>query len=317
MMRSRRGRRIRDLPRHRTERLSPQHDVGRVVRGGMLDHFETERRQIDSREHRFAAAENDGGDREVQLVDQPALEILPHGGNTAADLDVFAAGGRLGLFQRDLDPFGDEMKNRAALHRDGIARMMGEDEGRHVIRRIGAPPAFPFVIGPVAANRPEHVAPQNERAETRHRPCRVAFVDAIGAAVFADHGAKGLRAEKPFEQFRAALAQRIAQALVGPGAEPVDREREPRDDHLGHCPCPFTPALSSRALARRAARGSTLEDERLDDDRYGLDGLQHLAEVDEVEIADLDAVHHDHVVRHLELARQHVADEAGDIGRKD
>jgi hypothetical protein len=41
------------------------------------------------------------------------------------------------------------------------ARMVCEDKDRHVIRWLVSPPAFPGIVLPWAADRPEHVAAQN------------------------------------------------------------------------------------------------------------------------------------------------------------
>ena len=55
------------------------------------------------------------------------------------------------------------MENRAAFHRDRCALVAGQHEDGGVIRRVVAPPPFPAVVGPGAADRPEHVAAQDPR----------------------------------------------------------------------------------------------------------------------------------------------------------
>ena len=66
--------------------LSAQHEMGRVPSRSMFGHAEAKPRQIDSVEYRFAASEDHRGDRKVQLINQPGLQILPHRENAAADL---------------------------------------------------------------------------------------------------------------------------------------------------------------------------------------------------------------------------------------
>src|SRR3977135_3109202 len=101
-----------------------------------------------------------------------------------------------------------------------------QEESGCVIGRIIAPPAFPIFIRPVATDGPEHIAAQDESAETIHRALGKVFVGAIAATLLAEHGAEGLGAEEPLMQFGAALAQRIVQALFRTRAIAVERHCE-------------------------------------------------------------------------------------------
>ena len=74
--------------------------MGHVPSRSMFGHAEAKPRQIDSVEYRFAASEDHRGDRKVQLINQPGLQILPHRENAAADLDVEVSGSRLRLSER-------------------------------------------------------------------------------------------------------------------------------------------------------------------------------------------------------------------------
>ena len=58
----------------------------------------------------LARTEEDGGDGEVEFIDQACLQVLPDGGRTAADAYVLAVGGFTSAFQRDVDALGDEME---------------------------------------------------------------------------------------------------------------------------------------------------------------------------------------------------------------
>src|SRR5258707_13061965 len=109
----------------------------------------------------FAAAEQNGRDRKVHLVDEARLQILPDRRDTAADPQVAAVRRFVRTLERRVDALGDEVKRGAALHRDGGARMVRQHEDRAVIWWIVAPPALPALVRPRATHRPEHVAATN------------------------------------------------------------------------------------------------------------------------------------------------------------
>jgi len=106
----------------------------------------------DAVEEPLARAEDHRRDVQPQLVDQPRGQVLVHRRGPAGDRDVRLArrGARLG--QRGVDPVGDEHEGRPALHRQRLARMVGQDEHRRVVGRVVAPPALPRLI-PAAAAR--------------------------------------------------------------------------------------------------------------------------------------------------------------------
>src|ERR1700738_1948116 len=102
----------------------------------------------------FAAAEQNGRDRKVHLVDEAPLQILPDRRDTAADPHVAASLRRARTLERSLDALGDEVERGAALHRDGGARMVCQHEDRTVIRRGGGPPPPPPLLPPPRARAP-------------------------------------------------------------------------------------------------------------------------------------------------------------------
>ena len=59
-------------------------------------------------------------------------------------------------------------------------------------------------------------------------------VDTRRAALFADHAPAGAGLEHPVVQTPAAHAERVVEALVGPGDEAVDRHRNVVHSQLGH-----------------------------------------------------------------------------------
>src|SRR5690348_3517168 len=112
--------------------------------------------------------------------------------------------------------------------------MMREDEGGDVVGRLVAPPTFPLVIGPWPADRPEHVAPEDPRADVLESRFCDLVVHARVAAGLPVHFTPDARVEEPLHQLRAADAKRMVEALVRAGAVPVDRHPEASDDESRH-----------------------------------------------------------------------------------
>jgi len=65
--------------------------MGRTLAGDMLDRFVTQRRQIHTCEQRLSTTHQDRPDRQVQLVDQTRLQVLPDRRHAAAQSDVTAS----------------------------------------------------------------------------------------------------------------------------------------------------------------------------------------------------------------------------------
>src|SRR6185369_16644158 len=153
----------------------------------------------------------------------------------AAETDVAGAGGFAGARESRLDPVGDEMEDGATLHLEGRPRVMREDEDRHVIRRVLAPPTSPGIVRPRAANGAEHVA--------AHDPCAQILEPASSELVVAPGGAGLRRAlhllerprrDEPVVQRFAAAPKRLLATLVRTGAITVERDAEPVHAHLRH-----------------------------------------------------------------------------------
>src|SRR5688572_33488924 len=127
------------------------------------------------------------------------------------------------------------MEDGAALHLQRRARMVGQDEDRHMVRWIGSPPALPLVVRPGSAHRPEHVAAQDPGAEILERACREIVVDAGRPTVSPqDVPLEGTGWKEPLVQLFAAAAQRLVLPLVGAGAEAVGRYGKGVHAKLGH-----------------------------------------------------------------------------------
>src|SRR5947207_4880935 len=84
--------------------------------------------RVDVVQEVLAGAEQDGPDREMQLVDQPGAKELADRGHAAAEPDVAVARGCFRLLERGPNSPGDEVEGGAALHRDRRAGMMREHE---------------------------------------------------------------------------------------------------------------------------------------------------------------------------------------------
>src|SRR5882724_201790 len=211
-----------------------EHDMRRLLRLHVLRAFVAELPHVDAREEMFPRSEQNRRKRQMQLVDQPRAQILPDRRHAAADPNVLAFGGRGRALEGGLDPVGDEMEGGAALHLDRRPRMVGEHEDGNVIGRRVAPPPLPALVGPGPAHRPEHVAAQDPGPDIGEAADREILVDAGRPAVLAGHLVKHAGREEPPEQPGAAHAERIVEALIGSGAEPVEGEAEGLHAELGH-----------------------------------------------------------------------------------
>src|SRR4051794_23183611 len=127
------------------------------------------------------------------------------------------------------------MEDGAALHLQRRARMVGQNEDRHMVRWIDAPPALPLIVRPGSAHRPEHVAAHDPGAEILERAYREVVVDAGRPALSAqDVPLERAGWNEPLVQVFAAAAERLVTALIGAGAETVRRHGKRVHAKLGH-----------------------------------------------------------------------------------
>jgi hypothetical protein len=127
------------------------------------------------------------------------------------------------------------VKDSAALHIDGRARMMRQDEHRHVVRRIVSPPAFPGMVGPPASHRAEHVSPHDPCTQVFHGPSGKLIVDVARSAFVADHFLKRPRFEQPCGQLMAANTKRMLKVLIWTRPESIERYRQRGSPYFSHC----------------------------------------------------------------------------------
>src|SRR6202011_4439008 len=109
-------------------------------------------------------------------------------------------------------------------HRQRLTRMVGQDENRHVVGRVLAPPAAPGLV-PWPVTAAEHLAAHDVRAD---------ILEEV-ADYFRIHGARatGLPVllaptggfEHPLVQTQPTFADRVLEALVRPSDEAVERDR--------------------------------------------------------------------------------------------
>src|SRR3954468_19746107 len=170
--------------------------------------------RLDAVEDPLAGAEQDRRDVQRELVDDPGNEGLAHSRGAARDVYAALPGRLARLCVSGVEAAGDEVEGRPPFHRDRLVSVMGEHEPRRVVRRLRTPPAAPVLI-PLAADRPEHVAPHDVRAARAHEPFGGRRIGVVGALV----------TEMPAVQLAPTLAEWIVAALVGPSDETVERDR--------------------------------------------------------------------------------------------
>src|SRR5881296_3876723 len=164
----------------------------------------------------LARAEQDGGDREMHLVDEPCLEVLADRRDAAAQPHVFPAGRPDRLLERVMDAGGHEVKYSAPFHAQRFARVSGQHEHGRVIWRVLAPPAAPRLVGPGTADGAEHVAAEDPRANAVEAARGELVVDAGLSAGLAVHLVKRPSGEDPFVELLAADAEWILHVWCGP-----------------------------------------------------------------------------------------------------
>src|SRR5216683_2198555 len=117
--------------------------------------------------------------------------------------------------------------------------MTRKHEHRVVVRWVVAPPTLPFLVGPRPADRAEHVAAHDRGADAGVARDHEPLVDALLAALLANHATAVTGREDPFVQPLPAHAERVVKALRRPRAVPVDGDREVMDAQFRHGSSPL------------------------------------------------------------------------------
>jgi tetratricopeptide (TPR) repeat protein len=171
----------------------------------------------------YASPEQDGDHRDVHVVDESGGEEVADHAGPSAEAYILAVRSRPGRHERLGRRRVDEVERRAAVHLDRRARVMGEDEGRGVERRVGTPPALPLRVL-VPSGRAELPGTHDLGADPDREHLQEGVVDAAAAARLTDPLGPGPGDEHPLVQPFAGVAERCLQALTFAGGEPVERD---------------------------------------------------------------------------------------------
>src|SRR5262245_55977651 len=133
--------------------------------------------EIDIAKEAFARAEEHGGYRQIQLMDESSAKILLNGGDAASDTDVFPIRGRRGVLEGAVASIRDEMERRSTLHRDQLALVVGQHEHGAAKRPRVSPPALPGIVRPRPSNGSEHVSAEDPGAHVQEAPSEEVVVD--------------------------------------------------------------------------------------------------------------------------------------------
>lgn len=214
--------------------LPCKHDVQGGWACGVFGATIAERGEVDSGEEAFSAAKNQRGDGEMHVIDQSGLQVLPDGRRSAAEADVATACGFVGLAESGVDAVGNEVECGAAFHGDRGPGMVGEHEDRAVIGRLVSPPAFPFVVGPCAANWAKHVASENPCSDSLEAALGEIVIDAGRAILVSHHSLEAAGGEHPSVQILPADSKWVFQALLGTSSESVHGDAETMHTKFRH-----------------------------------------------------------------------------------
>ncbi len=238
--------------------LPPQDDMRGLLGRDEFHTLVSERPQVESLEQRFTSAEQDRRNGDVQFIDEARAKILPNGVRPAADAHVHGASGLACTLERLVNAAGDEVKGRAAFHLDGGTGMVGQDEDRHVIGRVVAPPAFPVCVRPGSAQGAEHVPPENPGPAVLEAARGEVIVNAGGAAIPAVQGfLKGAGRNQPLVQIFPANAERISEILTRTRAVSVQRDGEAADANSCHAVLSFGCVTRESSVADGCSSGQT------------------------------------------------------------
>ena len=100
----------------RYTKSSRQHNMSSSPGGDVFGRAIAEGAKVDAGEQRFALTKYNWSYSQVNLVDMTAANKLPHGRDSAADLDILAARGVTRALQGYVNAVGHEVEGRAAFH---------------------------------------------------------------------------------------------------------------------------------------------------------------------------------------------------------
>lgn len=168
--------------------LALEYNMGGFLRGNELNAFIPQSAHVNPREQSLSASQQDRRDSDVELLDEARRKILLDGVRSAADAHIPSVGSVARPVERLVYTGRDKVECRSAFHLDGRARVMRQDKSWNVIGWVVPPPAFPVHVGPITANRPEHVSSENPGANILKAPGRKVVIHPRGTAVGAKQG---------------------------------------------------------------------------------------------------------------------------------
>src|SRR6202790_5137719 len=115
----------------------------RVLRGLVLRHRKSQCGQVKTGEQCLTLTEGNRCKCKVERIDQPSLQILPHGGNTASDFAVLVTPCLFREPQRLFDSAAYKVERRPAFHHERLTLIVRQNESRRMVWRIGTPPSLP------------------------------------------------------------------------------------------------------------------------------------------------------------------------------
>src|SRR5450631_3425046 len=213
----------------------------------------------DTIEQSLTAAEERRHEIDFHFVHKSGGEILPGGSRTAAQRHVLATGGLPCPLERRLYAVGDENKCRPSFELERLTCVVRENEHRVMERRIGSPPAVPWILGVPRARVPaKHVAPHDRSADAGERLLddRAAFVDL--ATLQAMERTELRELEGPLMQASATDSERVLHALAGTGDKAIERHRDSKTQQDYSSGSFFAGAWSSSITRSRRTRSSSI-----------------------------------------------------------
>src|ERR1700719_4914452 len=143
---------------------APEYNMGGFRRRNELNAFVSQGAHVNPLEQSLSPAQQDRRDSDVHLIDEARTKILLDSVRSAANAHIHAVGCLARPVKRLVNTARDEVECRFALHLDGRASVMSQDESWNVIGWVVSPPSFPVRVGPGTPNRSEHVPSENPSA---------------------------------------------------------------------------------------------------------------------------------------------------------
>src|SRR5882757_8137377 len=170
----------------------------------------------------------------MHVIHQTGAQVLLHGGDAAAQPDIFSVRSLFGALQSSVDALDHKVESCTSMHHDGRASVMGKNKDGYVVSRTVAPPAFPTVVRPRPAHRTKHVAPENPGSDTLEAAHDHIIVEPCFAALIAMHLVMSMGGKLPAEYGKTTHADGISKILVRTGTVAVKRHREAMNTKSGH-----------------------------------------------------------------------------------